>query len=46
MNAKERGSIEIDTLHKIIDALTYYELINFFVRKTVPQRNSLKNIVC
>ena len=27
MNAKERGSIEIDTLHEIIDALTYYEIL-------------------
>jgi curved DNA-binding protein CbpA len=27
MNAKERGSIEIDTLHDIIDSLTYYEIL-------------------
>ena len=27
MNAKEQGSIEIDTLHEIIDSLTYYQIL-------------------
>ena len=27
MNTKEQGSIEIDTLHEIIDSLTYYQML-------------------